>query len=104
MKKGSSQSGAPCPISYALEIFGDRWSLLVLRDLMLNGRRRYKDLLGCPEGIATNVLADRLRRLEERDLITKVRDPADARQFLYAPTEAAIALVPMLPSRRPARE
>ena len=89
-------TNAICPISYALEIFGDRWTLLVLRDLMLNGRRRYRELLACPEGIATNVLADRLRRLEQRGLITKVKDPEDARQFLYAPTETAIALVPML--------
>jgi DNA-binding HxlR family transcriptional regulator len=89
-------AGSTCPIGYALEIFGDRWTLLVLRDLMLNSRRRYKELLACPEGIATNVLADRLKRLEQRGLISKLRDPLDARQFIYTPTEAAIGLIPML--------
>nr|ALL53630.1 transcriptional regulator, HxlR family [uncultured bacterium fosmid I5J7] len=85
-----------CPISFALEIFGDRWTLIVLRDLMLRSRQRYKELLEGDEGIATNVLADRLKRLEHRKLITKKRDPADARQFIYLPTELAVSLVPML--------
>jgi DNA-binding HxlR family transcriptional regulator len=85
-----------CPISFALEIFGDRWTLIVLRDLMLHQRQRYKDLLACEEGIATNVLADRLMRLEQRGLITKDRDPADARKYIYQPTELAVGLVPML--------
>jgi DNA-binding HxlR family transcriptional regulator len=85
-----------CPISFALEIFGDRWTLIVLRDLMLRSRQRYKELLQGDEGIATNVLAERLKRLEHRKLITKKRDPADARQFIYLPTELAVSLVPML--------
>lgn len=85
-----------CPISFALEIFGDRWTLIVLRDLMLRSRQRYKELLEGDEGIATNVLAERLKRLEHRKLITKKRDPADARQFIYLPTELAVSLVPML--------
>jgi DNA-binding HxlR family transcriptional regulator len=96
MTAAKSPNISTCPISYALEIFGDRWTLLVLRDLMLNSRRRYKELLACPEGIATNVLADRLKRLEQRGLISKARDPMDARQYLYDPTEASIELVPML--------
>jgi DNA-binding HxlR family transcriptional regulator len=96
MTAAKNPAGTPCPISYALEIFGDRWTLLVLRDLMLNSRRRYKDLLACPEAIATNLLADRLKRLEHRGLVSKARDPADARQYIYTPTEAAIGLVPML--------
>ncbi len=85
-----------CPITYALEIFGDRWTLIVLRDLMFGMKSRYKELLASEEGIATNVLAERLKRLERRDLITKERDPKDARQSLYLPTEAAIGLVPMM--------
>lgn len=96
MAKKTKPERAICPISYALEIFGDRWTLLVLRDLMLNSRRRYKELLACPEGIATNILADRLKRLEQRGLLSKARDPLDARQYIYAPTETAIGLVPML--------
>jgi DNA-binding HxlR family transcriptional regulator len=85
-----------CPLSYALELFGDRWTLLVLRDLLLRSRRRYRELLACEEGIATNVLADRLRRLEERGFIRKQRDAEDARQYLYQPTEFAVTVVPML--------
>ncbi|MEM9470467.1 MAG: helix-turn-helix domain-containing protein [Pseudomonadota bacterium] len=85
-----------CPISFALEIFGDRWTLIVLRDLMLKSRQRYRELLDAEEGIATNVLAERLKRLEHRGLITKKRDPADARQFIYLPSELAVGLVPML--------
>lgn len=85
-----------CPISFSLEIFGDRWTLLVLRDLLMRSRRRYNELLKCEEGIATNVLADRLRRLEARNLIRKVKDPEDARQYIYLPTELAVSLVPML--------
>ncbi|MEO1016515.1 MAG: helix-turn-helix domain-containing protein [Pseudomonadota bacterium] len=85
-----------CPISYALEIFGDRWTLIVLRDTLLRSKRRFRELLACEEGIATNVLADRLKRLEQRGLLVKERDPADARQQLYRPTELAVSLMPML--------
>lgn len=87
---------ASCPVTYALEIFGDRWTLLVLRDIMIDARRRYKDLLSANPGIATNVLADRLKRLERRGLISRARDPMDARQIAYKPTEQAIEAIPML--------
>ncbi len=85
-----------CPISYALDIFGDRWTLLVLRDLLLKGRHRFKEMQGAEEGIATNILSDRLRRLEARGLISRHKDPEDRRQVLYRPTELAVALLPML--------
>lgn len=85
-----------CPISFALEIFGDRWTLLVLRDLLLKSRTRFRELLACEEGIATNILADRLKRLERRGLIRKERDREDSRQFVYKPTERAASLVPTL--------
>ncbi len=96
MASSGEPSRSDCPISFALEIFGDRWTLIVLRDLMLRSRQRYGELLDGDEGIATNVLAERLKRLEHRRLITKRRDPADARQFIYLPTELAVSLVPML--------
>lgn len=86
----------PCPVSFALETFGDRWTLVVLRDLVLNAHYRYKDLLGANPGIATNILADRLRRLEQRGLVSKQRDANDARQYLYKPTSLAISVIPML--------
>ena len=85
-----------CPIAYALDMFGDSWSLLVMRDLILTGKRRYQELLESEEGIATNILADRLSRLEQRGIISRRRDPASRRQFLYAPTQKGLDLVPLL--------
>ena len=85
-----------CPISFALEIFGDRWTLLILRDLMLKGKQRYSEFLAGGEGIATNIVSDRLRRLEARALITGAPDPDDRRQIVYRPTESGVGLVPML--------
>jgi DNA-binding HxlR family transcriptional regulator len=96
MSRTDQPARSACPLNFALEIFGDRWTLIVLRDLLLKSRRRYGELLACEEGIATNVLADRLRRLEQRGLLTKQRDAEDARQYLYRPTQQAVALVPML--------
>lgn len=85
-----------CPVTFALEVFGDRWTLLVLRDVTLEARYRYKELLAANRGLATNVLADRLKRLEKRGLISKARDGNDARQFVYKPTDLAISVIPML--------
>lgn len=85
-----------CPISLALELLGDAWSLLIVRDLMFKDRRTYNDFLAGGEGIASNVLADRLRRLEEAHIIEKRRDPADGRRFLYRLSAKGIDLAPML--------
>ena len=85
-----------CPIAFALEIFGDRWTLLVLRDLLLKGKKRYKDFLASEEEIATNVLADRLRRLEREGLVVRLRPPGGGRQFVYRPTAKALDLLPVL--------
>lgn len=85
-----------CPINYALEIFGDRWTLLLLRDLILLGKEHYRELLASEEGIATNILADRLKRLEISGIITRERDPEDGRQFIYRTTEEGLALTPVL--------
>jgi DNA-binding HxlR family transcriptional regulator len=96
MGRSDQPKRSTCPISFALEIFGDRWTLLVLRDLLLKSRRRYRELLAGEEGIATNVLADRLRRLEQKGLIRKEQDQQDARQYVYKPTRLAVSVVPML--------
>ncbi len=85
-----------CPIAFALEIFGDRWTLLVLRDLLLRAKSRYNEFLASEEGIATNVLAERLRRLEEEGLVTKSRPLGGGRQFVYRPTARALDLLPVL--------
>lgn len=85
-----------CPISIALELLGDAWSLLIVRDLMFKDRRTYNDFLTGGEGIASNVLADRLRKLEEASIIEKRRNPEDARRFVYSLSPKGIDLAPVL--------
>jgi DNA-binding HxlR family transcriptional regulator len=85
-----------CPISFALDLFGDQWTLLVVRDMMLFGKRTFQDFLASGEGVATNVLTDRLRRLEQAGVITTRRDPDDRRRVLYLLTERGIDLMPMM--------
>jgi DNA-binding HxlR family transcriptional regulator len=85
-----------CPLNASIEIFGDRWSLLIVRDMMLRGFSRYKEFLGSYEGIATNILADRLRRLEGHGIIAATPDPSDARKVLYSLTPKGIDLAPVL--------
>lgn len=85
-----------CPINFGLEIFGDRWTLLVLRDLLLQHKRRFSDFLASDEGIATNILSDRLRRLEAAGLIVVRASRDDRRAREYQPTAAARALMPVL--------
>ena len=86
-----------CPINLTLETLGDRWSLVVIRDLMFGNRRHFRELLTqSEEGIASNVLADRLRRLESARLISRRADPTHKQKAIYSLTEAAIELVPLL--------
>lgn len=82
-----------CPISFALEAFGDTWSLLLMRDLLFTGKRTFGDLLRSEEGIATNVLAARLRALEEAGLI---RAEGEGRNVRYGPTAKGLDLLPVL--------
>jgi DNA-binding HxlR family transcriptional regulator len=85
-----------CPINIALEIFGDRWSLLVVRDLMLARKKTFAEFAASPEGIATNILTDRLRRLEAAGLLGSAPDPEDGRRRVYRLTRKGIALAPVL--------
>lgn len=85
-----------CPIDYALEVFGDRWSLIVMRDILLAGKRHYRDLVTAKEGIATNVLASRLRKLEATGLLERRADPDDKRTVFYVATDKALDLIPVL--------
>lgn len=85
-----------CPINLTLEILGDRWSLLVIRDMMFGNRRHFRELLGqSEEGIASNILADRLKRLMAAGMITRADDPSHKQKAIYSLTEASIELVPM---------
>ena len=85
-----------CPLNASIEMLGDRWSLLIIRDMMLRGSRTFKEFLSSYEKIATNILADRLRRLESYGIITSRPDPADGRKLIYLLTPKGIDLAPVL--------
>jgi len=86
-----------CPINLTLEVLGDRWSLIVIRDIMFGGRRHFGELMSrSQEGIASNMLADRLKRLVEAGLLSRRDNPAHKQKAIYSLTEAAIELVPLL--------
>jgi DNA-binding HxlR family transcriptional regulator len=84
-----------CPINLTLEVLGDRWSLLILRDIIFGGMRHFRELLRSQERIASNILADRLRTLVEAGLLTRDDDPNHKQKAIYSLTEKAIALVPV---------
>ena len=85
-----------CPVSISLEILGDRWSLLVVRDLMVRGFRTFKEFQESGEGIASNILADRLQKLEAAGILAADADGQDARKLNYRLTEKGIDLAPVL--------
>jgi len=85
-----------CPINFALELFGDRWTFLIVRDLMFKGKHYYKEFLEAEEGIATNILADKLSALEEAGIISKTVDPTHRSKQIYKLTKKGIDLVPLL--------
>src|SRR3989440_6085069 len=95
-KETSPQRRSRCPLNASVEILGDRWSLLIIRDMMLRGFRTYKEFLDSYEGIATNILADRLRKLIAHGIITTQRNPSDGRKVIYSLTPKGIDLAPVL--------
>ena len=86
---------SPCPVACALDLLGDRWTLLVVRDLLL-GKSRYGDFLGAPEGIPTNILAERLGRLEEAGVVTRAPYQDNPPRFAYQLTQKGKGLLPVL--------
>jgi DNA-binding HxlR family transcriptional regulator len=94
--EGERERCSGCPLSVSLDVFGDRWSLLIVRDLMVRGFRTFREFRNSGEGIATNVLADRLKRLEANGVIVAEGDPHDARRVNYRLTEKGIDLAPAL--------
>jgi DNA-binding HxlR family transcriptional regulator len=84
-----------CPINLTLEILGDKWSLLILRDMIFSGKRHFRDLLRSQEGIASNILAERLKRLVAQGLLTRAEDPSHKQKAIYSLTPMAIELVPV---------
>ncbi len=83
-------------MNYALETFGDSWSLLIVRDIAFWGKRTYGEFLRSKEGISTNILAARLSRLEHEGILTKAPNPADRRQDIYSLTEKGLDLIPIM--------
>ncbi len=86
-----------CPVNLTVEILGDKWTLMVIRDIALGNRRHFRELLSkSEEGIAANMLSDRLKQLVEYGLITRANDPSHKQKVIYSLTEAGIELVPVL--------
>src|SRR5580704_473383 len=95
-KKADPKRRSGCPLNASVEMLGDRWSLLIIRDMMLVGACTYKTFLECYEGIATNILANRLRKLVAYGIITTEPDPSDGRKVIYLLTRKGIDLAPVL--------
>ena len=86
-----------CPINLTLEVIGDRWSLLVIRDIIFGNRRHFRELLmRSEEGISSNILADRLKTLVQQGILTRTDDPTHKQKAIYSLTEKAIELVPVI--------
>jgi DNA-binding HxlR family transcriptional regulator len=95
-KKPTPKRRSGCPLNASVEMLGDRWSLLILRDMMLRGFRTFKEFLTSYEGIATNILADRLKRLIAHGIVTTKEDPSDGRKLIYVLTPKGLDLAPVL--------
>ena len=95
-QKRNAKRRSECPLNVSVEMLGDRWSLLIIRDMMLREFRTYKQFMERYEGIATNILADRLRRLTANGIVTAAPDPRDGRKLNYQLTAKGIGLAPVL--------
>jgi DNA-binding HxlR family transcriptional regulator len=91
-----NESRSPCPISNVLDWLGDKWSLLIVRDVLFYGKHEYKEFLASPESIATNILADRLKRLTACGVLGELTHPENRSRKLYYVTESGKALLPIL--------
>lgn len=96
MKKVNTKKRSFCPINFALEEFGDIWSLLVVRDILFFDKRTYGEFLSSREGISTNILADRLNRLLDKGILTKTADKSDKRKDIYQLTQKGTDLYPVM--------
>lgn len=94
-KSSVSEPRSSCPVAASLDVLGDRWTLLVLRDLLFAGATHFAEF-AVDESIATNTLAERLQRLRDAGIVARVRDPDDGRRWIYVPRQPAIELIPVL--------
>jgi DNA-binding HxlR family transcriptional regulator len=92
-KDGCRQSG--CPVAYSLDVFGDKWTLIVIRDMLIEGKRHYGEFLQSAERIASNILADRLKRLEDAGIVSKEADPGNQAKIIYRLTSKGVDLIPL---------
>ena len=95
-EKSKSRPRSGCPVSMSLEQFGDRWSLLIIRDMMVRGYHTFKEFQESGEGISSNVLSDRLRTLEVAGILLTEPDETDARRLNYRLTQKGIDLAPVM--------
>jgi len=93
-KKTKNWTG--CPVRFGMSQFGDKWSFLIIRDLMFKGRKYYNEFLEAGEGISTNILASRLVDLESNGIVTKRQDTIKRSKYIYSLTEKGTALMPMM--------
>lgn len=96
MKTENNKRETGCPVAYGLDTFGDRWSLLIIREIMLQGKKTYSEFLEADEGIASNILIARLKHLEAEGIVEKSRDPENRRAFIYELTKKGRDLAPIL--------
>lgn len=92
----SDEHRSGCPINLTLEVVGDKWSLLIIRDMIFGNRRHFREMLRSEEGISSNILAERLKTLVEEGIITKADDPSHKQKAVYSLTEQGIELLPVL--------
>jgi DNA-binding HxlR family transcriptional regulator len=96
MKKEKNKLRSHCPVNYGLEAFGDRWALLIIRDIIFRGKRTYGEFLKSEEGFATNILASRLSQLIEAGILQRDGHETDGRKDIYSLTEKGLDLIPVL--------
>lgn len=96
MNKQNKYHNSTCPIAYSLDIIGDRWAMLIIRDIVFRGKSSFGDFVNSKEGIATNVLTVRLKRLEQQGIISKEQDTKKLSKYIYRLTDVGLNLLPLL--------
>ncbi len=96
MKRDEKKLRSHCPVNYGLEAFGDRWALLILRDIVFRGKRTYGEFLASEEGFSTNILASRLDHLLAIGILQRDDDQTDGRKAIYALTPKGLDLIPVI--------